>query len=107
MGFNGARKSACLGSAGLTVTLAGGTQKRLATFSAGMSFGKMALHDGAPRSAVVTADTALVCDMLPLAEFRRLGREHPRIEIVLLQNIALGLCQKLGKLNREISVFDY
>ena len=45
--------------------------------------------------------------MLPLVEFRRLGREHPRIEIILLQNIALGLCQKLRKLNREISVFDY
>ncbi len=95
------------GNASVTVTLAGGTQKRLATFSSGMSFGEMALLDGAPRSAVVTADTALVCDMLPLADFRRLGREHPRIEIVLLQNIALGLCQKLRKLNREISVFDY
>lgn len=34
------------------------------------------------------------------------GSGRPRIEIVLLQNIALGLCQKLRKLNREISVFD-
>ena len=33
-------------------------------------------------------------------------REHPRIEIVLLQNIALGLCQKLREVTREISVFD-
>lgn len=95
------------GSASVTVTLAGGTQKRLATFSAGMSFGEMALLDGAPRSAVVTADSATECDLLPLEEFQRLGREHPRIAIVLLQNIALGLCQKLRKLNREISVFDY
>ncbi len=62
--------------------------------------GEMALLDGAPRSAVV-------CDMLPMEDFRRLGREHPRIEIILLRNIALGLCQKLRKLNREISVFDY
>ena len=33
-------------------------------------------------------------------------REHPRIEIVLLQNIALGLCQKLREVTREISAFD-
>ena len=95
------------GRVSVTVALGGGTQKRLATFSAGMSFGEMALLDGAPRSAEVTADSAVVCDMLPMEDFRRLGREHPRIEILLLQNIALGLCQKLRKLNREISVFDY
>ena len=95
------------GSASVTVTLSSGMQKRLATFSAGMVFGEMAVLDGAPRSAVVTADTDLECDLLRVDDFERLEQTHPRIKIVLLRNLALGLSKKLRKANREISVFDY
>jgi glutaminase len=95
------------GSASVTVTLSSGMQKRLATFSAGMVFGEMAILDGAPRSAVVTADTELECDLLRVNDFERMEQTHPRIKIVLLRNLALGLSKKLRKANREISVFDY
>ena len=94
------------GCASVTVPLSGGTQKRLATFSPGMAFGEMALLDRAPRSAAVTADTEVECDLLKLEDFDRLGESHPHIKIVLLRNLALGLSQKLRKANREISVFD-
>ena len=95
------------GGASVTVPLAGGGQKRLATFSPGMAFGEMAMLDRAPRSAVVTADTDVECDLLTLEDFERWGENHPRIQIVLLRNLALSLSGKLRKANREISVFDY
>jgi len=95
------------GCASVTVPLAGGTQKRLASFSPGMAFGEMALLDRAPRSAAVTADTEVECDLLKLEDFEQLGESHPHIQTVLLRNLALGLTRKLRKANREISVFDY
>ena len=95
------------GCASVTVQLSSGAQKRLATFSAGMAFGEMALLDRAPRSALVTADTEAECDLLAVEDFDALGESHPRIKIVLLRNLALSLSRKLRKANREISVFDY
>jgi glutaminase len=95
------------GCVSVTVMLSSGTPKRLATFSPGMAFGEMALLDRAPRSAVVTADTDVACDLLKVEDFERLGVDHPHIKIVLLRNLARGLSRKLRKANREISVFDY
>lgn len=95
------------GSASVTVSLASGVQKRIATFSPGMAFGEMALLDRAPRSAVVTADTDVTCELLKLDDFEALSESHPSIKITLLKNLSLGLCRKLRKANREISVFDY
>jgi glutaminase len=95
------------GCASVTVPLAAGGQKRLATFSPGMAFGEMAMLDRAPRSASVIADTEVECDLLLMEDFERLGTSHPRIQTVLLRNLALGLSARLRKANREISVFDY
>jgi glutaminase len=95
------------GRASAVVELAGGARKRLATFSAGMAFGEMAVLDRAPRSAVVTADTDLECDLLKVGDLDRLSQTHPRISITLLRNLALSLSSKLRKANREIRVFDY
>jgi len=95
------------GCASATVPSGSGGQKRLATYSPGMSFGELALLDRAPRSASVTADADVECDLLMLEEFERLGESHPRIQTVLLRNMALGLSASLRKATREISVFDY
>lgn len=95
------------GSTSVTVTLASGQEKRIATFSPGMAFGEMAMLDRAPRSAVVTADTDVTCELLTLDDFEAMGKTHPDIKITLLRNLALGLCRKLRKANREISVYDY
>lgn len=95
------------GRASVTLPLSGGTRRRLGTFSPGMAFGEMAMLDRAPRSAVVTADTEVECDLLKVEDFERLGETHPHIKIVLLRNLALSLSRRLRKANREISVFDY
>jgi glutaminase len=83
-----------------------GARKRLATFSAGMAFGEMAVMDRAPRSATVVADTDLVCDLIKVDAFERMTEEAPAIKIKLLENIGLSLCHKLRKTNRELSIFE-
>jgi glutaminase len=95
------------GSASATLPQGNGTKKRLGTFSAGMSFGEMALLDRTPRSAVVTADTEVECDLLKLQDFECLGESHPRIKLTLLTNLALRVSRNLRKRNQEFSVFDY
>jgi glutaminase len=83
-----------------------GQRKRLATLSAGMSFGELAVLDRAPRSAMIVADTDVVCDLLSLVAIDSLRVGHPGIIIKLLENLALALCSKLRKANRELAVLD-
>ena len=97
----------CKGQVSANVTLASGLQKRLATFTQGMAFGEMALIDKAPRSAVVSADTDVDCDVLPIEWYEQLGQSHPQIKLRILENLAHSLSLKLRKANREASVFDY
>jgi glutaminase len=84
--------------------LENGARKRLATFSPGMAFGEMAIIDRAPRSATITADTPVSCDLLSLPRLTALGVTHPKIKIRLLENLSLDLCRKLRKANREIAL---
>ncbi|MEA3211930.1 MAG: glutaminase [Chthoniobacter sp.] len=94
------------GSVSVILTLASGRPRRLATFSAGMSFGEMAIIDRAPRSAMIIADSPVVCDRLPLEAFAALDVTHPGIKIKLLDNVSRGLSRKLRKANRELAVFE-
>ncbi|MEO6183269.1 MAG: cyclic nucleotide-binding domain-containing protein, partial [Verrucomicrobiota bacterium] len=94
------------GNVSVMVPLPSGTRKRLATLSAGMAFGEMAIIDRAPRSATIVADSDAECDLFTIEDFEALGQTHPAIKIKLLQNLSLGLCHKLRKANRELSVFD-
>jgi len=100
-----AREVFFLSRGGVSVLLPG-AEHRLATFSPGMSFGEMAFIDGAPRSANIVADTDVECHVLTLEDFQELGRTNPEIKIKLLERLALDLCGKLRKANRELSVFD-
>jgi glutaminase len=95
------------GHASATMRQASGSKKRLGTFSPGMAFGEMALLDQSPRSAHVTADTEVECDLLEMKDFERLGQSHPRIKLVLMRNLALRLALNLRKRNQEFSIFDY
>jgi glutaminase len=94
------------GNVSVLVPLVSGARKRLATFSAGMAFGEMAIIDRAPRSAMIHADTDVECDVLGLAQLATLKETHPKIKIKLLENLSLGLCRKLRKANREMSVLE-
>jgi glutaminase len=94
------------GSVSVFIALPSGAQKRLATFSPGMSFGEMAVIDRAPRSAMIVADTEVECDLLTVEDIEPLGQTYPGIKIKLLENLCLGLCRKLRKANRELSTFE-
>jgi CRP-like cAMP-binding protein len=94
------------GNVSVLINLPSGVPKRLATFSAGMCFGEMAVIDGAPRSALVQSDTDVECDLLALEDLTLLGKTHPSIKIKLLMNLSLGLCRKLRKANREIGILE-
>jgi len=95
------------GFATVTIPISGGTQKRLGVFSSGMALGEMGFLDRAPRSAVITAGTDVECDLLKLDEFGRLAQTHPRIAVVILTNMALGIADRLRKATRAMSAFDY
>jgi glutaminase len=94
------------GSVSVLLSLPSGTIRRLATFSAGMAFGEMAVLDRSPRSAMIRADSAVECDLVSVEDLARLGQSHPAITIKLFQNLSLGLCQKLRKANREIATLE-
>jgi glutaminase len=95
------------GTARISLTLADGSQKRLGLFSPGMAFGEIGMLDQRPRSAVVTAETDVECHVLDRRSFDQLAHGHPRIQIVLLRNMALELARLLRKATREISTFNH
>jgi len=77
-------------------------EHRLATVSAGMYVGEMAMLDRSPRSANVRADTRVVCYELP---FAAIGGDEPAVVAIrakLLHNLAGGLASKLRQANIEI-----
>ncbi|MFO1488988.1 MAG: glutaminase A [Verrucomicrobiota bacterium] len=94
------------GAVSVLIPVDSGAPRRLATFSAGMVFGEMAVIDRAPRSAKIVADTEVDCDLLSLDDFEKLSTTHPGIKIKLLENLSFCLCQRLRKANRKLSVFD-
>ena len=86
------------GLASVTVPVTSGAQKRLGAFSAGMALGEMGFLDRAPRSAVITAETDVECDILKLDEFEPLlAQTHPSIKMVLFTNMSLGIADRLRK----------
>jgi glutaminase len=94
------------GSVSVVVERENGAVRRLATFSPGMAFGELAVLDRAPRSARIVADNDVECDLMTVADFDRLDGHRPEIKIALLRNLALSLCQKLRKANRQITALE-
>ena len=76
---------------------------RLDALTCGMSFGEIAFLDRSPRSADVTALTALECRVLTRAAFAQLGTDAPQIKIRLLENIAMGLGSAMRQVSRELA----
>jgi len=62
-----------------------------ATLKAGDSFGEMALLDGAPRSADITADGEVTVMVIGRAAFQKLLRSEPQMVTVLLRTLASRL----------------
>jgi glutaminase len=83
------------------VTLPNGI--RLATITAGMAFGEMALLEG-HRSADVVADQAVTALEVPLADFERFRERHPRAGERIMRNLARLLADRLIAANTKVNL---
>jgi glutaminase len=76
---------------------------RLATLTAGMVVGEMALLEE-HRSADVWADTSVRCLELPLAAYFRFRDQHPQIGERIVRNLAVLLAKRLILANTKIEL---
>jgi glutaminase len=83
------------------VKLPGGT--RLATLTAGMAFGEMALLE-TRRSADVLADTSVTALEVPLVDFQRFRETHPRTGERIMLNLAQLLADRLNAANAKVNL---
>ncbi len=83
------------------VTLPDGV--RLATLTAGMAFGEMALLE-AHRSADVVADNSVTALEVPLRDFQRFREAHPRTGERIMRNLAQLLADRLIVANTKVNL---
>jgi len=76
---------------------------RLATITAGMAFGEMALLE-TYRSADIFADAAVSALEVPLADFERFRQEHPATSERIMRNLARLLADRLILANAKVTL---
>ena len=81
-------------------------QKRIASLSAGMSFGEMSIIDRQSRSASVIAESYVECYELMYSTYDNEIKARQPIKDKLLSNIAVDLSNKLRKANLEIRAYQ-
>jgi hypothetical protein len=91
------------GQASILVPLESGAHQRIASLGPGFEFGEMALLGQTTRSASVYADTAVRCRILEVCDFERLADEAPLLKIMMLENLAKDMAEKLRLANQWIA----
>jgi glutaminase len=76
---------------------------RLATLTAGMAFGEMALLEPT-RSADVFADMAASAFVVPIRDFERFRKQHPRAGECIVRNLAQLLADRLILANAKVQI---
>jgi glutaminase len=76
---------------------------RLATITAGMAFGEMALLE-THRSADVLADRSVTTLEIPLADFQRFREHHPKTGERIMRNLAQLLADRLIVANTKVNL---
>ncbi len=76
---------------------------RLATLTAGMPFGEMALLESR-RSADVVADMTATAYEVPLRDFERFRKQHPRAGERIMRNLAQLLADRLILANAKVNL---
>jgi len=90
-----------LRSGAVHVTLPDGV--RLATLTAGMAFGEMALLEPR-RSADVLADASATTVEISIADFERFRDQHPRAGERIIRNLAQILAERLIVANTKVNL---
>jgi CRP-like cAMP-binding protein len=91
------------GQVSVIVELPGGRSARLATLSAGMSLGEIAVLTGAARTADVRADTAVECYVLPKSAFDKLAETNVAARLQIIENMGRKLATMVGTLTAEVA----
>jgi len=94
------------GEVSVTVPVADGTARRLATLQPGMVFGEAAVLGRARRTADVTADTPTRLRCLPAATFDALADGNPALQAALLHNLLRAAYETLDRLTREVATLS-
>jgi glutaminase len=76
---------------------------RLATITAGMAFGEMALLE-THRTADVWADRSVTALEVPLRDFQRFREQHPKIGERIMRNLAQLLADRLIVANTKVNL---
>ena len=76
---------------------------RLATITAGMTFGEMAMLE-THRAADIYADRAVTALEVPLRDFERFREENPRIAEKITRNLARLLADRLILANAKLDL---
>lgn len=85
----------------LTVLESGKPGRRLATVSAGMTFGELGFALNSTRTADVVADTDVDLLVLDRTAFERLRSEHAPLYATLLERLLASLAQTTLRLDLE------
>jgi CRP-like cAMP-binding protein len=93
------------GTIDVTKKLHGG-EVRLMRLRPGVTFGSMALLTQSPRSADVSAKTAVKCFALTEQGFQHLCEHRPQIAIRLLLNISGELADRLAATSRVVQELE-
>jgi glutaminase len=91
------------GKASVWLKTAMGRERRVATFSPGMTFGEIALLDRSARSAEIRADSRIEALELSQENFQAAIAADPALHVILLRNLSLMLARRLRETNTELS----
>jgi len=94
------------GTVSISVDLPRDRSRRVASIGPGQVIGEMALIDGGPRSANVTADGPVTCYAFSLSSIEELKADHPMIMEKILRNVVLSLTLRLRRTNDELRAFE-
>lgn len=92
------------GHVSVVVPKNGHKYQRIVSLGPGMNFGEMVLLGQTTRSATVYADSDVRCRILDVDLFSAIGDDLPEFRVMLLQNLASDLAEKVRRSTQCIAV---
>jgi glutaminase len=91
------------GSVGVTIPRPDGKPRRLATLSAGVTFGEMAVAGERKRSANVISDEDVECYRIAIDDLDNFTEKHPKVGAKVMKNILLSTSLRLQGANAAVA----